>query len=1385
MAIERTLLEASLAAGGMTAPSSDPANNAGLSRYLPHCVLEQLEPPGGKQRHASLDRFDGVVLFTDIAGFSRLTDQFSARGPEGVEQLSNMLDNYFGRMSEIALDHGGDVVDFVGDAIVVMWPGADSLADSVAAAVYCGLELQNALKDVMAATGLPLQQRVSISAGELAQFIVGGVDGKWRWLIAGEPMRQAGASNHQAQPGEVLVCAPAWKLIRERCRGRELDAGHALVDQISPPTRLARRAASPHSIAAAPRLEEFVARPLLERFCAGHWDWLGEFRNVSAVFLGFPGLDVSSPGALDDLQYATECAQREFGRYGGSLENLSMDDKGISALAAFGLPAGMHEDDSVRAVRAAMSLAARLKARDIACSIGITHGRVFYGDSGGANRRHVALVGGMVNLAARLMQAAGGGILCDEPTRRSAGPALGFSAGVPLQVKGQPQAVAVYTPGPSGAAELSRQEVPIIGRTLERQRIALDLQALLRGNGGLLLLRGEAGIGKSRLLRDAVQQARQRAIRGLVSHASSIESATPYFAWRRLLQQMLLGDAPFDSAAARAELERRLHGEELLDSWAPLLNDILPLEIPDITITRQMESGSRASSTRALLIHLLRQLATERATLLAVDDLHWCDEASAGILMAAVEAVPQLLLLAGTRPLEPSAAQATAKLLRAGETQTLLLDQLPREELDLLACNKLGVRELPRELGDFVYARTGGNPFYSEELLLALRSAALIETSNGECRVGAEFLSTGLATMPTTLHGVIISRVDRLAPAEQLTLKLISVIGREFSLAMLRQLHPVAEDAAGLEAIFTTLQAADIIKPAASGNGGEYAVKHAILREVIYDLLPYAQRRQFHRDIALWIENSQARHLEPYYAELALHWEKAGEVSQAIDYLEKAGALAFNRFANRPAIQHIRKAYALAQRHSITLERERITICEGILGDSHQELFEYDKAAVHFKRCLGHLGLPAPESRVGLVAGLLKQVLLQLRLRLLPRRTSAVPIQAPDAGAESRIQRAAHIYQRLAESSFFDNRPLDLLYQIIASVNLAERSGATREIVDGFGAIAVVAVAAGLRRASHYYNRRSMEITRGAGNPVDAAYGYLVDMVYWATLGVWDRQALSHAPSEQIYRQLGGAVRWQQTQSVIYTALILQGRYDEAETVLQDAKAAMNPDVPSQILSFWYCSMLDLALVRAQPLEPLIAGLEATQGSDLHRADRMRSLGLIAKAQWRLGRRDEAAAAADAALDLVRQSLPTPYHVCDGIAALAEVYMDLWEQAPSRSDLLRKAGEVCRALRKFARRVPVGESAAALHYGRYLYLRGRHDAAAQWWRRAAESAQRLGTAHDQGAALQWMGGCLPTTAGGGCETLRQAQAIFRRLGARHDHERCTLQLERHEKAATS
>jgi adenylate cyclase len=1339
---------------------------AHLSRYLPRCVHAQLGHSRPRQRRPGVSRFDGVVLLTDLAGFSRMTDQFSAQGPEGVEQLSRVLDTYFGSMTEIALEHGGDVVDFVGDAIVVMWPDNGDLSASAAAAVACGLALQGALKDVAQATGLNLQQRVSIGAGELLQFTVGGADNKWRWLLAGAPMRQAGACNHLARPGQVLVCDSAWALVREHCRGQLLDSGHAVAERVHAPAAPWRAMPQPRGVETQAQLEEFVAQPLLERFQAGHWDWLGEFRNICAVFIGLPQLDLAAPGAPEQVQEATACAQREVTRYGGSLQSVVMDDKGITLFAAFGLPGHSHEDDCVRAVRAVLSLESWLKEHGIACSAGITHGRAFYGDSGGPRRRHVTLIGGVVNLAARLMQTAPGGVLCDEATCQRAARALSFSPAPAQRVKDQAEPLAVFTPGAADEVVPSAHDNAIIGRTAERQRIGKELDRLVAGHSGLLLLCGEAGIGKSRLLREALRQARRRALRVLASPCSAVEAATPYFAWRRLLQQMLLGERPFDAAAARQSLRQRLQGETLLEPWQPLLNDILPLQLEDNVYTQQMESGARASSLRALLLHLLRGLAAERPVVLLVDDLHWCDDASATILAEAVEAVPRLLLLAGTRPLHSGAAEAAVKLLRNAQAQTLQLDLLPREELDQLACHKLGVPELPPELGEFLYNRTAGNPFYSEELLLALRGAGLVELQDGRCRLSPDFGRASLATLPTTLQGVIISRVDQLGPAEQLTLKLISVIGREFSLPMLRRLHPVAVDAAGLEAIVARLLQADIVRPATAGAPGEFIFKHAILREVIYDLLPYAQRRQFHRDIALWIESHGTAQLEPHYAELALHWEKAGEVDKAIAYLERAGALAFGRFANRLAIQHIHRAYSLAQRHGIALSTARIAACEGILGDSHQELFEYNTAALHFKRCLARIDRPPAETTLRLCGGLLRELLLQLRLRL---------GRGGPATQDPRVRRAAHIYQRLAESSFFDNRPLQLLYEIIASVNLAERSGATREIVDGFGAIAVVAVAAGLRRASHFYNQRSMEVTRAA-NPMDAAYGYLVDMVYWATLGGWAQIERSCVSGEAIYRQLGGAVRWQQTQSITYTALNLQGRFDDALAVLQRARAAMSVDVPAQVLSFWYCSMLDVALVRGLPLEPLIAGLEAAQEPGLHRSDRMRSLGLIARARQCQGQRVLALTVADQALELIRQSSPTPWHIGDGIAAAAEVYMDEWESGNPDPRLLQRAGEVCKALRGFAQRVPVGRPPAELQYGRYLRLRGRHRAALKWLRRAEQSAALLCTTYEQGRALHQLG--LIAEDAAATAQLRQALAIFQRIGAPLDAEHCATALAR-------
>jgi class 3 adenylate cyclase/tetratricopeptide (TPR) repeat protein len=1330
-----------------------PPGAAALLRYLPVGTLEQLRRQPGTALRPAAERFQGAVLLTDLAGFSRLTGRFSAQGPEGVERLSSVLDSYFSCVTEIVLDHGGDVADFVGDAVVAVWPQHGPPAECVALATACGLALQQALQTVIHSTGLELRQRVSIAAGELTRFVVGGGAGRWYSLVAGAPLRQAGACNHLAQPGEVVVCDSAWARLDGRGHGRPLPDGHTVALGLAP--QRAQRCQPPPGLTPDRRIEQFLPRPLLERARNGPAAWAGEFRDVCAVFVGFAD---AAADTLQPLQRVVEALQAEFGGCGGSLEKLWIDSQGPVALAAFGLPGQTHEDDAARAVRAAGLLSARLGAAGIRCSIGIAAGRAFHGDSGGPGRRHMTLVGEVMNRAARLSQAADD-ILCDEAIARAAAHRFAFATRPPLRLKDGDPPIAALVPGDARDARPPPRGGTLTGRDSELRQLAGQLDLLPLGRGGLLVLQGEAGIGKSRLLDEAAVLAQRRSIRVLRSHGAAVEAGTALFPWRRLLLQLLCA-GEFDPAAARDELQRRLGGEPQLRAWLPLLNDLLPLQYPHNDVTGHMDPAARASAIRALLLRLLEPPAGEPPLMLMVDDLHWFDEASLGILAAALAALPGLLMLGGTRPPEPATAAGLAKLLQQPGAVKLQLEQLAPPAVEQLACGLLGVGGLPPPLAEFLNHRCGGNPFYAEELLLGLRSAGLIEVRQQACRLHADFGGFGATAVPGTLQGVIISRVDRLPRPAQHLLQLVSVIGREFPTAMLRDLLP-GLDEESIRHSLQALQQADLLRPA--GAAGEYRLKHAILCEAVYELLPYAQRRQFHRDVALWIEQHQAADLRPYYAELALHWERTGDIPRALGFLEKAGALAFERFANREAIAHIRRAYRLAQTHALPLDGRQIENCEAILGDAHQELFEYHTAALHFRRCLAQLGLPVPATRGGLVLALFKELLLQLWLRL-GRSGAAAP------GQRQAARRAAHIYQRLAESSFFDNRATELLHQILCSVNLGERSGATREVVDGFGAMAVVAAMARLQDASRFYNRRSMEVAQGAENPFDAAYGYLVDMVYWATAGNWVRQERSTAPAESIYRQLGCTVRWQQSQSLTYTPLIAQGRFAEARPVLRRAQAAMAPDTPSQILSFYGCSMLGVALATGDELEPLVNALQAAQGPDLHRSDRLRSLGLVAKARQRLGQHSQALAAADAALDIVRQSPPAPWHIADGMAAAAEVYLDAWE-ASGDDTTRRKAAEVCRALRGYARRVPVAGPAAARQYARLLFLDGRRRRARRWWQQALTAAQQLGMAYEEATALLEMGGRLTAAEGGGQACLMRAERAFAAMGAGYDHAR--------------
>ncbi len=1326
---------------------TDPSTGTMLACYVPRYVLA-----GGQCDTPRRRDFDGVALMVDIAGFTELTEAFAREGPAGAERLSAILDGYFGCMTGIAVAHGGDVLDFVGDAVRVAWEYGATPSETALLAAQCGLALQHALPAVIAETGVRLRQRVSLAQGRLAHFTMGGIGGKWHCLTTGAALAEAAAANHDGGADDVVIGASLWEMVREHCDARPLARGNTAVTRVHSPLALPPSAPSPDGSSDPRALESFLAQPLLERLRLGGGRWLGEFRNVTALFIGVPRMDCAREDALADFQTVVERTQRIHGLLGGILAGLSADEKGVKLLSAFGLPLTAREDDAVRAVAVADALAGEMRERGIVVNMGISSGLVFYADRGGKERRHAGLTGAAPNLASRLMVAAQGGILCDEATHNAAAAGFLFEASDPVVAKGFAAPVAVWRPRARAGRQRRAFAGVSVGREAESGQLWLALDTLAAGHGGSITLRGEAGIGKSRLIADTAARARERGIRVAWGAGFALEMASVYFPWRQILAQILCGENEFDAARARETAASLVADDARLTSWLPLLNDVLPLQFADTEVAQEMAGHTRAAGARALVVTLAARSARTFPLMVIADDLHWFDGASAALLLALAAARPPgLLMLAGTRPLDDTAAAEVRDFVR--ESRCIDLDPLTHAAVAALIANRLDAAEASPSLADFVATRSAGNPFYAEEVVLALRASGHIELVHGTAGIAAHTDNEALAMLPRGLRGVIVSRVDALGATEQLALKIAAVIGPEFSLAMLQDLLPETRVVVDLAEVAQVLEREDVMCPARA-DSGQYRFKHALLQDTVYEQLPFALRRQLHGRVAEWIERNETHALEARYAALALHWERARNIPSAVNYLSKSAAYSLKHYANREAITQAKRALALASEHGLPEDAGRETRCEAILGEAYNELFEYRAATRHFKRALARAGRPVPRHTLTMTLDVVWQLAVQLGARSgLPRRLSA----------DSLLPWASHMHEKLGEIAYFNSGTLPLLHATLTSLNLAERSGTVREAVNGCAAMAIGFYGAGLHRLSRLYNLRSLALAEERGGIDDIAYAHLVSGVYWAAQGYWERAEQSLAHSASLYTRLGAVERWQQSYGGLCAIELMRGRLGHAEQWLDKLRPA-GRGTPVQIAAYLHGFDTCLALARGGPLRELVVRLrEVADAQELAQFDRMFCQGLIAAACWRLNDHAGAVEAARVGLGSLASGAPAAWYVTDGIAGIAQTLIDASECGLAR---VRDARRACHVLERYARATKVAAPRAALVAGRLAAALGEERRARAQWRRGLSAARALGAGYDEALLLYELGTHSPQSDFESAQFLEQARSQFERIGAR-------------------
>ena len=822
-----------------------------LASYAPQLALRRQasQAVGGR---SSAESFPAAALFADVSGFTALTELLAARRPGGVEFLTRLLNDYFGQIIDRVLAHGGDVVNFAGDAVVALWRDeAEPLATLALRAAQCALQVQAQLEEYVVGGDQPLVLRLGLGAGQASAFQLGGVDGQWEFCVVGEALEQAGRAERLAPPGGVAASPEAWQLLCPAVSGALLtpgaaDGGARLERVLAPPPvkRVRPVAVRPEAEAI---LRGLVPQPVQARLGLGQVEWLAELRTVTAIFICLRRLDHRLP--LEQAQAALESVQREVRRYEGTLNKLAVDDKGVTVLAAFGLPPLSHEDDAARGVLASLAVRSALAEVGLTAAVGVATGRVFCGVVGNERRREYTMIGDPINVAARLMQAAlpppGGtqnwehAILCDAATRDQAQTRVEFEALPPLMVKGKAEPVAVSWPRRE-RRRVAHAEGGLVGRAAEREQIAASLRQLKRSEPPpAFLVEAEPGVGKTRLAEEVRLQAEAAGLASWLGAAEAVERATPYFIWREVFAA-LFELARYETAAEkRAAVLAALGPERALR--APLLAAVLPLDWPETDLTRQLTGAARADSTRDLLAQALQEAALQAPRVVVLEDGQWMDSASWELAHAVRQRPVPLLLVVTTRPLADPLPAGYAALRAAPDTRHWRLGALPPEEALALIRQSLGVRQVPEAVGRFIGDRAEGNAFFTKQLAYALRDSGALLIRDGACHVRPG-LDLDAADLPDTVQGVVTGRIDRLQPDQQLTLKVASVIGRVFSYRVLDAVHPIAADRARLPAQLSDLERLDLTALEAPEPDLTYIFKHSITQDVAYNLIPVTGR---------------------------------------------------------------------------------------------------------------------------------------------------------------------------------------------------------------------------------------------------------------------------------------------------------------------------------------------------------------------------------------------------------------------------------------------------------------------------------------------------------------------------------------------------------------
>jgi class 3 adenylate cyclase len=728
-------------------------------RYLPATLLSNWakspnqKPVWGEWLHGSL-------MHCDVTGFTAMNEALASMGNEGAEVMAKILNRFFERMLRIGEQWNGIQMKFGGDAMLLYFPDAQHAL----CAAKCGLEMQAAMKEfskVKVNDGVcQLRMRIGIHSGRFYSVSLGHDKGLLHYLITGPDVNRAADVEPLAEPGQVVVSDETAQLIKDHSRlsitehkgiweverAQALEVSHASSEVLN----------APHEV-----LERYLMPAVANGKASGLY---GEHRRATIAFIYLFGLSelLERKGEDEALKQANEYIQMVLSiaeRYGGSLLASDVAEHADKIVVTFGAPVSIPDQEG-SCLRFAYDLREKVAESnmDLRHQIGINTGFIFAGEIGSSWRREYTTIGDNMNLAARLMVAAGeGNILVSSFTAEKVGDEFILDELEPILVKGKSQPIKIMrlnSVRSSALRQLHADDLSIIGRDKELEQLHALADRVKSSESCSVLISGDAGIGKTALCDVFVANLQAAGWITANSICQSYDIQNAFSAWRYPLQKLcgITEHDPMDKAWCKIESTISKNCPEFYD-FAPLIADILLIRNDGNSVVSSLDAKTKRDKRILLIRSLVINISRSTSLCLIFDGIGWMDSSSAQIILDLQKADDEKILFVFTSRNPNLPLNLSNSGINLHQELKSLSDESSLKYV-------LSTTDLTEDMGNAVVKKARGNPLFLREL----------------SRSGA--VEKGM--LPDSIYDVIMVRLDNLDVEERYLLRNAAVIGQVF-----------------------------------------------------------------------------------------------------------------------------------------------------------------------------------------------------------------------------------------------------------------------------------------------------------------------------------------------------------------------------------------------------------------------------------------------------------------------------------------------------------------------------------------------------------------------------------------------------------------------------